>query len=301
MTLARAADAPASANGARVNGADATARPRALSASRLCPPPAAAHSGWRALIRRALIRRALVQRALVRSALARAALARQRALRSFRGRLIMIAGLTTLAAAPAACAPAPGAAARFDYYVLALSWSPTYCAGIGGARREPLQCGGRRGFVVHGLWPQFGGGEARACATHDTGALPPALVRRQLDLIPSVSLIIHEWSAHGACTGLTQSAYFKAVRAMRARIMVPAAYEIAPVPRTTTAAALRAAFAAANRNLAGDDLAIVCKRGRLEEVRICFSKAGTVRACGADVRDRCPQGRISVPGGANDE
>ena len=44
----------------------------------------------------------------------------------------------------------------FDYYVLALSWSPTYCATTGDARGDE-QCAPRRNyaFVVHGLWPQF--------------------------------------------------------------------------------------------------------------------------------------------------
>jgi ribonuclease T2 len=45
---------------------------------------------------------------------------------------------------------------KFDYYVLALSWSPTYCASRAG-RRDRQQCGTGRGyaFVVHGLWPQY--------------------------------------------------------------------------------------------------------------------------------------------------
>src|SRR5262245_40576168 len=46
----------------------------------------------------------------------------------------------------------------FDYYLLALSWSPTYCAGLDDGRYDP-QCHGRErrpyAFVLHGLWPQF--------------------------------------------------------------------------------------------------------------------------------------------------
>ena len=38
---------------------------------------------------------------------------------------------------------------QFDFYVLALSWSPAYCAN-GGDKRSPEQCqlGAQKGFVV---------------------------------------------------------------------------------------------------------------------------------------------------------
>ena len=75
------------------------------------------------------------------------------------GRLIANVALLTLAAAfaiPAASAgePPPAATAPFDYYVLALSWSPGFCE-LGGERKSPGQCaaGAGYGFVVHGLWP----------------------------------------------------------------------------------------------------------------------------------------------------
>ena len=48
---------------------------------------------------------------------------------------------------------------KFDYYVLALSWSPSYCqaAQERAPNRAPdQQCSGRPfSFVVHGLWPQY--------------------------------------------------------------------------------------------------------------------------------------------------
>jgi ribonuclease T2 len=41
-----------------------------------------------------------------------------------------------------------------DHFVLALSWSPSFCA-LPEAADEVLQCaaGRRFAFVVHGLWP----------------------------------------------------------------------------------------------------------------------------------------------------
>ena len=55
-------------------------------------------------------------------------------------------------------------AGQFDYYLLSLSWSPTYCLTHGTDRD---QCGSKGyGFVLHGLWPQYsGGGYPENCAT----------------------------------------------------------------------------------------------------------------------------------------
>ncbi|MBW8619455.1 MAG: ribonuclease, partial [Hyphomicrobiales bacterium] len=55
---------------------------------------------------------------------------------------------------------------QFDFYVLALSWSPAYCAN-GGDKRSPEQCqlGAQKGFVVHGLWPQYEKGYPISCPT----------------------------------------------------------------------------------------------------------------------------------------
>ncbi|MGB8670380.1 MAG: ribonuclease T, partial [Pseudolabrys sp.] len=47
---------------------------------------------------------------------------------------------------------------QFDYYILALSWSPSYCEARQDRARNrssDRQCDGRPfSFVVHGLWPQ---------------------------------------------------------------------------------------------------------------------------------------------------
>src|SRR6516165_2487386 len=46
---------------------------------------------------------------------------------------------------------------EFDYYVLSLSWSPSFCEEAEErGRNSQAQCGGRPfSFVVHGLWPQY--------------------------------------------------------------------------------------------------------------------------------------------------
>ena len=55
---------------------------------------------------------------------------------------------------------------QFDFYVLALSWSPSFCQASAERGREAAeQCGTARpySFVVHGLWPQYERGFPRAC------------------------------------------------------------------------------------------------------------------------------------------
>src|SRR6266568_9387934 len=60
---------------------------------------------------------------------------------------------------------APG---EFDFYVLSLSWSPSFCEAASergnNGRSQQAQCGGRPfSFVVHGLWPQYESGFPEYC------------------------------------------------------------------------------------------------------------------------------------------
>ena len=54
---------------------------------------------------------------------------------------------------------------QFDFYVLALSWSPSFCEASGERGTPPRQqCGERPySFVVHGLWPQYEKGFPEYC------------------------------------------------------------------------------------------------------------------------------------------
>src|SRR5215468_10795931 len=56
---------------------------------------------------------------------------------------------------------------QFEFYILSLSWSPSFCAAAaerGRGRAASAQCGVRRySFVVHGLWPQYEKGFPEYC------------------------------------------------------------------------------------------------------------------------------------------
>jgi ribonuclease T2 len=103
----------------------------------------------------------------------------------------------------AAVIDAPG---HFDYYLLALSWSPSYCIVHPGDRN---QCQSRGfGFVLHGLWPQFNaGGYPQSCATNVGVDRTAEQVGRTL--YPSPQLMAHEWQRHGTCSGLDPAEYFR--------------------------------------------------------------------------------------------
>lgn len=66
---------------------------------------------------------------------------------------------------PAVTAEAPVPRGQgFDFYVLSLSWSPSYCEAEGEqANGQQCRAGRPYAFVVHGLWPQYERGYPENC------------------------------------------------------------------------------------------------------------------------------------------
>ena len=115
---------------------------------------------------------------------------------------------------------------KFDYYILSLSWSPTYCAELPRGASDP-QCDRRRprpyAFVLHGLWPQFERGWPESCPSRDRGFVPRPVANRMLDIMPSDKLVFHEYRKHGTCTGLGVDGYFALSRSLYEKIKDSAA------------------------------------------------------------------------------
>jgi ribonuclease T2 len=192
---------------------------------------------------------------------------------------------------------------RFDYYVLSLSWSPSYCAGLPRDGYDP-QChrrdGKRYAFVLHGLWPQFERGWPESCPSPDRGFVPRPVANRMLDIMPSDKLVFHEYRKHGVCTGLGVDRYFDLARRLYEKIRIPRRYAVTVEDRLTVSPQeLMQEFVAANPGLKPDMLAVVCggPGNRLREVRICFGRDGQLRACGRneDQRKLCSAGSMYVP------
>lgn len=184
----------------------------------------------------------------------------------------------------------------FDFYVLSLSWSPSYCA-VEGEDANRQQCGRGRpyAFVVHGLWPQFEHGYPDHCKSGEPDRVPKGLVSRYLDLMPSAGLIGHQWRKHGTCTGLSQADYFRVMRAARQQIAVPPAYRATEKALNVDPDTLEADFVAANPGLKKDAIAVTCDGRYVREVRICMTKELGFRPCPEVERGECRRDAVEMP------
>ena len=188
---------------------------------------------------------------------------------------------------------------QFDYFVLSLSWSPTYC-GQPEARDDHQQCapGKRFAFVVHGLWPQYRSGWPEYCAARETW-VPGDVIDDMLDIMPSKSLIIHEWKKHGSCSGLSVRDYFRGTRLLFEKLRIPARYLSPQAQVLTTPDQLVTDFVKTNRGLSADMLSVQCgnarDRARLSELRICLDRRGNFTSCGANEQRQCRARTLVMP------
>lgn len=189
-------------------------------------------------------------------------------------------------------------AGQFDFYVLALSWSPSYCeaaAERSRTGRTPEQCGERPySFVVHGLWPQYEKGFPEYCE-QPAPRLDRALVSSMLDLMPSPRLIFNEWRKHGTCAGFSARRYFEELRKARAVVKIPPEYLEASKPREVTPAEVEDAFIKANPGLSAGAISITCDSKRVSEVRVCMSKDLQFRDCAELERRSCKRPKLAMP------
>lgn len=222
------------------------------------------------------------------------------------GRLCLAAALLLAALAPlgpaAAEAPqfqrrdsrnTPGA---FDFYVLSLSWSPTWCEDQGRRAAQEAQCSLARpfAFVVHGLWPQYERGAPRDCQ-RPAPYVPNAVINGMLDIMPSRGLVLHQWRAHGTCSGLEARSFFQLTRAARAKVVIPDQFHRLRDYLITSPAEVEAAFQAANPGLRSDMMSVQCDNRRLTEVRICMTRDLGFRPCPDVARRACRLPRVVMP------
>lgn len=194
---------------------------------------------------------------------------------------------------------APGA---FDYYTLALSWSPTHCESADG-ERDAQQCAPRHGrpygFILHGLWPQHEDGFPESCPTRERPFVPERVISDMTDIMPGRGLVIHQYRKHGTCSGLEPEVYFDTSRRLFRSITVPERFRNPADVQFLSPQDVIAAFAAANPDLESDMMAVVCAGpgNRFRELRVCFSKAGEPTRCGRNEAQQrlCRASRMHVP------
>jgi ribonuclease T2 len=184
----------------------------------------------------------------------------------------------------------------FDYYVLVLGWSPTYCI-LDGHDRRDKQCAAGHDFVLHGLWPQYDKGWPQDCYAGKRPWIPREVIDRMHDIMPSTGLIIHEYSTHGTCSGLSPEQYYDAARELYDRISMPHQFDDPEAPRRLSPERIESEFLAANDWLQSDMIAVTCRGANLLDIRVCFDRDLRPRRCGVneDQARLCRAGEIAVP------
>ena len=178
-------------------------------------------------------------------------------------------------------------AGDFDYYVLALSWSPNWCATTGDARGSD-QCNARHdhGWILHGLWPQYHRGWPAHCPTVER---PPTrtMTEEMTDIMGSSGLAWYQWKKHGSCSGLSAPAYYALARDAYESLTRPDGFRKLKDPVKLPASVVEQAFLKANPGLEPDMLTITCRSGRIQEARLCLSRSLDPVPCGRDVVMDC--------------
>ena len=175
----------------------------------------------------------------------------------------------------------------FDYYVMALSWSPAWCELTGEARGDP-QCdaGNGRAWVLHGLWPQFDDGYPSDCRTAQRDPTRGETAA-MADIMGGAGLAFYEWKKHGRCSGLTAPDYYAASRVAFGSVVLPPVFGAITTDLVLPARVIEDAFVEANPQISRDQITVICKAGLISEVRICLTKDLALRDCGADVVPDC--------------
>jgi ribonuclease T2 len=120
-----------------------------------------------------------------------------------------------------------------------------------------------------------------------------------LDIMPSRGLVIHEYRAHGTCSGLDPARYFATAHRLFDSINIPQRFRNPFDSQFVAPADIRREFLQANPNFRPDMIAVVCggaDKG-LKEVRLCVSKDGQPRTCGQNENQSklCSADRVFIP------
>ncbi|OUS08876.1 ribonuclease T [Rhodobacterales bacterium 52_120_T64] len=208
-------------------------------------------------------------------------------------RLLKAFCLATIFSTPAQADGEP--ADEFDYYVLSLSWTPSWCE-LEGDARNSTQCdaGQGFGFTLHGLWPQYEAGWPSYCRT-----VQPDPTRSQneamADIMGTSGLAWYQWKKHGRCAGMSSQEYYQTAREAYTNVTRPEVLRNLPRKMSLPPAVIEAAFLELNEGIEPDGLTVTCKSGMIQEVRVCLTKELNPRICGADVIRDCQYAADMAP------
>lgn len=184
-------------------------------------------------------------------------------------------------------------AGAFDHYMLALSWSPSWCAEAPD-RSDAAQCRKRMRFLAHGLWPQRADGWPEYCRTghrdptrRDTAAMA--------DIMGSAGLAWHAWRKHGRCSDLEQADYFAALRRAFDAVAIPPALSALKQDVRIDPEVVEAAVIEANPSLSDAEVVTTCRGGAFREIRICLGRDLRPIACEARSSTDCAAPLVRLP------
>ncbi|MGI3185990.1 ribonuclease T2 family protein [Nioella aestuarii] len=191
---------------------------------------------------------------------------------------VMLAGMARADGEPAG---------DFDYYVMALSWTPSWCAIEGDDRGSP-QCdpGQGFGFTLHGLWPQYEDGWPAFCPTLERNP-SRSMTNAMADIMGTSGLAWYQWNKHGVCSGLSASDYYALSRLAYESVERPTLLRQLDREVRLPAEVIEEAFLEANPHLSDDMMTVTCRAGRVQEVRICLTRDLEPRNCAPDVARDC--------------
>ncbi len=186
-------------------------------------------------------------------------------------------------------------AGDFDYYVMALSWTPSWCEVEGDDRGSP-QCDAGRGFgfTLHGLWPQNEAGYPSNCRTvaRDPSRMATGAMA---DIMGTGGLAWYQWKKHGRCSGLSSAEYFVLAREAYGAVVRPEILRNLPREMSLPPKIIEAAFLEENLGLSANGVTVTCKAGAIQEVRICLTRDLEPRECGVDVIRDCSYDAMMSP------
>lgn len=210
---------------------------------------------------------------------------------------------------------------EFDYFKLSLQWPGTICASTryccasnGCCRSEPLQT-----FTIHGLWPDYDDGTWPACCRRTQFEMDKILpLKETLDKYwPSLfcsssstcfsgkgPFWAHEWEKHGTCSAPVvqdELQYFTTALDLYFKYNVTEMLSSGGIQISNGKEYALSDVIDTIKHAFGGSPQIVCKRGSVEELRLCFDKELKPRDCLTTLtngivsrRKHCPQ-YITLP------
>ncbi|XP_077229049.1 ribonuclease 2-like [Tasmannia lanceolata] len=207
---------------------------------------------------------------------------------------------------------------EFDYFVLALQWPGTFCQRTHHCCSSNACCRSSLApteFTIHGLWPDYNDGTWPSCCSRSyfdikkITSLIGMLERYWPSLSCSSSSVCHggkglfwahEWEKHGTCSFPVikdEYSYFSTVLNLYfkynvTKVLIDAGYQ----PTNSEKYPLAGIVATVEKAMGASPL-LVCSRGAIEELHICFYKDFKPRDCvsGSITRDDVLDSTSSCP------